>query len=292
LGHSNVFRRSIYLFAAPAFILYIVFWVTPVGMSFGYSLTNWSGVGNNPRFIGLKNYEYLLADGTLLNLVKNTLVYALFTIVYGNIVSLVAALALDRASKLTGVYRTAFYLPTLYSSIVVGFVWGFVYMPNYGFLAKILAAIGIGDPNLLGNSSSSLIAVAFVDSWKAIGMYAMIYLAGLKNVPEDLIESGLIDGCKWRHLVFNIKLPLIAPSITINVVLGLINGMKSFDYVYLLTSGGPGSSSRTIMFGVYQTAFGENLFGKAAAIAVVAFLLIFTLTIFIVHFLRAREVEA
>jgi raffinose/stachyose/melibiose transport system permease protein len=261
-------------------------------MSFGYSLTNWSGVGNNPRFIGLKNYEYLLADGTLLNLVKNTLVYALFTIVYGNIVSLVAALALDRASKLTGVYRTAFYLPTLYSSIVVGFVWGFVYMPNYGFLAKILAAIGIGDPNLLGNSSSSLIAVAFVDSWKAIGMYAMIYLAGLKNVPEDLIESGLIDGCKWRHLVFNIKLPLIAPSITINVVLGLINGMKSFDYVYLLTSGGPGSSSRTIMFGVYQTAFGENLFGKAAAIAVVAFLLIFTLTIFIVHFLRAREVEA
>lgn len=292
MGHSNVFRRSIYLFAAPAFILYIVFWVTPVGMSFGYSLTNWSGVGNNPRFIGLKNYEYLLADGTLLNLVKNTLVYALFTIVYGNIVSLVAALALDRASKLTGVYRTAFYLPTLYSSIVVGFVWGFVYMPNYGFLAKILAAIGIGDPNLLGNSSSSLIAVAFVDSWKAIGMYAMIYLAGLKNVPEDLIESGLIDGCKWRHLVFNIKLPLIAPSITINVVLGLINGMKSFDYVYLLTSGGPGSSSRTIMFGVYQTAFGENLFGKAAAIAVVAFLLIFTLTIFIVHFLRAREVEA
>lgn len=292
MGQSSIFRRSIYLFALPALILYLVFWVTPVGMSFGYSLTSWNGVGNNPRFIGLKNYAYLFADGSLLNLVKNTLVYALFTIVNGNIVALAAAIALDRSSKLTGAFRTAFYLPTLYSSIVIGFVWGFVYMPKYGFLARILGSVGLGDPNLLGNSGTSLLASAFVDSWKAIGMYAMIYLAGLKNVSGELIESAYIDGCRPAQMLFGIKLPLIAPSITINLVLGLINGMKSFDYIYLLTSGGPGSSSRTIMFGVYQTAFGENLFGKASAIAVVAFILIFTLTIFCVRFLRKREIEA
>lgn len=292
MRNTGIFRRSVYLFTVPALILYLVFWVTPVGMSFGYSLTNWNGVGGNPRFIGLKNYAYLFSDGSLLNLVKNTLIYACFTIVYGNIVALAAALALDRSSKLTGFFRTAFYLPTLYSSIVVGFVWGFVYMPNYGFLAKALAPVGLGDINLLGGSGSSLLAVAFVDSWKGIGMYTLIYLAGLKNVSSELIESGQIDGCKWRHIVFNIKLPLIAPSVTINLVLGLISGMKAFDYIYLLTSGGPGSSSRTIMFGVYQTAFGENLFGKASAIAVMAFLLIFALTAFAVRLLQAREVEA
>jgi ABC-type sugar transport system permease subunit len=288
----QVFSRKIYLFALPAFILYTIFWVTPVLMSFGYSLTNWNGVGNSARYIGLRNYSRLLSDGTLVNLIKNTLLYALFTIVVDNVVALTVALILERPSKLTGLFRTVFYLPTLYSSIVIGYVWSFVYMPQNGFLAQILRAVGLGDPNLLGNANTSLFAAAFVDSWKSIGIYSMIYLAGLKNVSHELLEAGRIDGCNWRRLIFYVKLPLIAPSVTINVILGLINGMKSFDYIYLLTSGGPGSASRTIMFGVYQTAFGENLFGRASAIAVVAFLMIFALTAVMLRVLKAREVEA
>lgn len=261
-------------------------------MSFGYSLTNWNGVGNSARYIGLKNYSRLFSDGTLVNLIKNTLFYALFTVVVDNVVALIVALILERPSKLTGFFRTVFYLPTLYSSIVIGYVWSFVYMPQNGFLSQILRAVGLGDPNLLGNANSSLFAAAFVDSWKSIGIYSMIYLAGLKNVSHELLEAGRIDGCNWWKLIFYVKLPLIAPSVTINVILGLINGMKSFDYIYLLTSGGPGSASRTIMFGVYQTAFGENLFGRASAIAVVAFLMIFALTAVMLRVLKSREVEA
>lgn len=294
MGYSNVFKKSLLFFLVPALLMYIFFWVVPVLMTFGFSITNWSGVGNNLKLIGWKNFEFLIADGTLSNILKNTFLYAIFTILYGNLVAIAIALILDEKLKLVGFYRTAFYLPTLYSSIVVGFVWSYVYMPNYGFIAKLLEMMGIHnlDPNLLGNPHSALWAVAFVECWKTIGTYAIIYIAGLKNVSGELLEAGLIDGCNWWNMIRRIKLPLLAPAITINLVLGLINGMKAFDYIYLLTGGGPGVASQTLMFSVYQTAFGENLFGKAAAIAVIAFLLIFILTAVLVVYLRSKEVEA
>ncbi|TCL61992.1 carbohydrate ABC transporter membrane protein 1 (CUT1 family) [Hydrogenispora ethanolica] len=294
MGYSNVFRKSLLFFLLPALLLYLMFWVVPVLMTFGYSVTNWNGIGNHLKFIGLKNFEFLTADGTLSNILKNTFLYAAFSIAYGNLVAIAIALILDEKLKWVGFYRTAFYLPTLYSSIVIGFVWGYVYMPNYGFIAKLLELAGLHnmDPNFLGNPHTSLLAVAFVESWKTIGTYAIIYIAGLKNVSAELLEAGLIDGCNWWNMVCRIKLPLMAPAITINLVLGLINGMKAFDYIYLLTGGGPGGASQTLMFSVYQTAFGDNLFGKAAAIAVVAFLLIFVLTALFVTYLRRKEVAA
>jgi ABC-type sugar transport system permease subunit len=113
LYQAKVFSRSIYLFAVPAFILYTMFWVTPVLLSFGYSLTNWNGVGNSARYIGLKNYSRLFSDGSLVNLIKNTLLYALFTIILDNVIGLIVALILDRPSKLTRFFRTVFYLSTL-----------------------------------------------------------------------------------------------------------------------------------------------------------------------------------
>jgi ABC-type sugar transport system permease subunit len=294
MGYSNVFKKSLLFFLVPALLLYILFWVVPVLMSFHYSLTNWNGVGANVKFIGFNNFANLLTDGTLVNIIKNTFIYALFCIIYGNLVAIAIALILDEKLKLVGFYRTAFYLPTLFSSIVIGFVWNYVYMPNYGFITKILELVGASnwEPNLLGNPHTSLLAVAFVDCWKMIGTYTIIYIAGLKNVSGELLEAGLIDGCNWWNMIRHIKLPLMAPAITINLILGLINGMKAFDYIYLLTGGGPGAASQTIMLSVYQTAFGDNLFGKAAAIAVVAFLIIFVLTAVFMMYLRRREVEA
>jgi ABC-type sugar transport system permease subunit len=282
-----------YLFAIPALVIYLVFWIIPTAMTFYYSTTNWTGLGKSYEFIGLKNLEYLLRDGTLLNSLKVTLLYCLFTLVVGNIYALAVALILNMELRLRNAYRVLFYLPSLLSTVVVGYIWGYVYIPHYGMIAQFLKLIGLPgfDPNLLGNTHTALYAVSIVEIWKASGGTIIIYLAGLQTIPYEIEEAARIDGCSKWQLFWRIRFPLLSTAITINLVLSVIFGLKAFDYVYLMTKGGPARATSTLMFTVYNTAFVENLFGKASALGIVAFIVILIATAFTLRFLRSREVE-
>lgn len=286
-------RRNILLiFILPALLLYITFWILPVMMSFFYGVTNWSGVGDY-KFIGLKNFKYLLKDGTMLNSLKNTIVYALFVVIWGNLQALTLALLLNKKLRAKGFFRTIFYLPALFSTIVVAFLWGYVYAPYYGMISEVFSKLGIDFvPNLLGDKSTSLLASAFVETWKTSGTMTIIYLAGLQNISEEVIESARIDGCSgWQAIRF-VKIPMLSNTITINVMLGLIGGFKSFDYVFALTGGGPGNSSSTLMYSIYKMAFMESQFGKAEALAAVAFVFILMISVIVLRIMKRKELEA
>ena len=285
-------RRSLFLFIVPALVFYLIFWISPVLMSFFYGLTNWSGLGDYD-FVGLDNFKFLIKEGTLFNSMRNTIIYAVIVVVWGNLQALALALLLNMKLKARGAFRTIFYIPALFSTIVVAFIWSYVYAPYYGMLYEVLGKVGIGENlNLLGSTSTALIAVAFVETWKTSGTMTIIYLAGLQNIPEEVMESARIDGCSAWQSTIRVKIPMLANTITINVMLGLINGFKSFDYVFALTGGGPGTSSSTLMYSIYKMAFMEGQFGKAEALAAVAFIFILAISVVTLLIMKRKEIEA
>jgi raffinose/stachyose/melibiose transport system permease protein len=290
---SLVFPRRMYLFVLPALILFLIFWVIPVFQLFYYSITNFNGIDHNYNFVGFKNYLTLLKEGTLVNSIKNTLIYAVAIVIGSNILGLVMALILNLKLRGKGFFRTAAYIPALFSAIVVGFIWSYVYMPDSGMIASIMNLIGLDGSsfNILGNYKTALFGISTVDIWKGFGTTMIIYLAGLQTVDDSLIEAGKIDGCTEWQLIKKIKIPLISATITINMILNVIAGLKAFDYAFIMTNGGPGKSTNTLMFTIYKIAFTDQMMGKASAFSVVSFIVIIAITIFMLVFLNKREVE-
>lgn len=272
-GRSLVFPKRMYSFMVPALIFFLTFWIIPVLQLFYYSVTNFNGINYNYDFVGFKNYLTLFKEGTLLNTTANTLIYTLIMVVISNVLGLALAMALNAKIHGKAFFRTVSFLPALFSAIVVGFIWSYVYMPNGGMISSILELFGVpeGSFNVLGNYKTALYAIAIVEVWKGFGTTMLIYLAGLQTVDESLIEAGKIDGCNEWQLIHKIKLPLISATITINVILSVINGLKAFDYSFIMTNGGPGKSTNTLMFSIYKIAFNDQMMGKASALSVVRF---------------------
>jgi len=282
-----------YLFVIPALVLFLIFWIVPVLQLFYYSMTNFNGINYDYDYVGFKNYLTLLKDGSMINAIKNTLIYAVVVVVLNNILGLVIAMALNVKLRGKAFFRTVAYVPALFSAIVVGFIWSYVYMPDSGMIASIMTAMGLDGSsfNVLGNYKTALYAIALVEVWKGFGATMIIYLAGLQTVDDSLLEAGKIDGCSQWQLIRKIKLPLISATVTINVILAVIGGLKAFDYSFIMTNGGPGKSTNTLMFSIYRIAFNDQMMGKASAFSVVAFAVIILITVFMLFYMNKREVE-
>ncbi len=290
---SLIFTNKMYVFLIPALAMFLVFWIYPVLQLFYYSITNFNGINYDYEFVGLKNYAKVLSNGTLSNSLKNTMIYAVFTVVLSNVIGMAVAMALNTRIRFKGLFRTCAYFPALFSAIVVGFIWSYVYMPGAGMIGNLLTLIGLDGSafNPLGNYRTALYAIAIVEIWKGFGTTMIIYLAGLQTVDESLLEAGRIDGCTEWQLIRKIKLPLISATVTINVILSVIAGLKAFDYSFIMTNGGPGKSTKTLMFQVYETAFTDMKMGRASAFSVMAFAFIIIITVLMLFYLNKREVE-
>jgi len=271
----------------------VVFWVVPIFQLFYYSVTDFNGVNYDYNFVGFDNFKILFSEGTLVNSIKNTLIYALLVVVGTNILGLAVAMALNTKLRGKTFFRTCSFMPALFSAIVVGFIWSYVYMPGSGMISSIIDLFG-GDGsnvNLIGGFNTALIAIIIVDIWKGFGTTMIIYLAGLQTVDESLIEAGRIDGCSTWKLFTKVKLPLISSTITINIILNVIAGLKAFDYSFIMTNGGPGKATNTLMYTIYKIAFKDQMMGKASALSVVSFIVIIAITIFMLRLLNKKEVE-
>lgn len=283
-----------YFFVLPALLFYCIFWIFPILKLFQYSVTDYNGYVQDFNYVGFSNFKTLFQEEVLVTSIKNTLIYTAITVVLGNIIALLLAMLLNANIRAKGFYRSAFYIPTLFSAIVVGFIWSYVYMPQEGLIASFLEKIGLSgwDTNFLGSYSKALYSIIAVDIWKNIGTSVIIFLAGLQTVPHELLEAGKIDGAgKWKLFRF-ITLPMLATSVTINITLSVINGLKAFDFPFIMTNGGPGISTNTLIYAMYKMAFTDQLFGKAAALGIISFAIIIAITIVCVLTLNKKEVSA
>ena len=280
-------------FIAPALILYVLFIIVPTVSSVYYSFTSWDGISPDVKFIGLANYKEIFTSARFGNALKNTIILTIFISVLENAFALALAVLVDNIRWGKNFFRSAFYIPVLISGIVSGFIWKIMYNYNFGAINSILTQIGLGDfrQDWLGNTSLTLIMIGVVLVWKGAGYYMIIYLASLQSVSTDVIEAAEIDGASpWQRFRM-ITIPLISGAFTINFTLSLINGLKVFDQINVMTDGGPGFTSETLVYLLYKVGFTEGRQGFGTAVGIMLLFIIILLNTIQQKFLRSREVQ-
>lgn len=280
-------------FIAPAFIFFTLFIIVPTISSVYYSFTSWDGISPNVKFIGLANYKEIFTSARFGNALKNTVILTVFISICENVMALVLALIVDNVRWGKNVFRSAFYLPVLVSGIVSGFIWKIMYNYNFGTFNTILKNIGLENArqDWLGNTSLTLIMIGLVLIWKGAGYYMIIYLASLQSVSTDLIEAAQIDGATAIQRFRHITIPMISGAFTINFTLSLINGLKVFDQINVMTDGGPGFTSETLVYLLYKVGFNEGRQGFGTAVGIMLLFIIIILNTLQQKFLRSREVQ-
>lgn len=280
-------------FIAPAFIFYTLFIIWPTVSSVYYSFTSWDGISPNLRFIGLANYKEIFTSARFGNALKNTVILTVFISIFENMFALILALIVDSVRWAKNLFRSAFYIPVLISGIVSGFIWKIMYNYNFGAINSMLTTMGMGNfkQDWLGNTSLTLIMVGVVLVWKGAGYYMIIYLASLQSVSTDILEAADIDGASPFQKFRNITVPMISGAFTINFTLSLINGLKVFDQISVMTDGGPGFTSETLVYLLYKVGFNEGRQGFGTAVGIVLLFLIIVLNTIQQKFLRSREVQ-
>ena len=282
-----------YVCIAPALVVFILLEVVPAFATSIFSLTDYTGLPGVPiNYVGLDNYTSLFAGQQtfMTRALGVTAIFSVVVTVVQNGLAVLIAWLLN--SKLKGqiTVRSLVFLPVVLGATVNGLTWYVMYHPLSGPITLILKEFGIR-ANLLGTPSTALWAVIWVQIWANLGFSMMVFLAGMQNIPSDVYEAGKIDGTgpwsAFRHLT----IPLLAPSITINVLLAVIGTITGYELIFVLTDGGPALASQTLGMWVFNTAFfsGNRQPGFASAIAMVQFALVFVMAMIMQYYLRRRE---
>lgn len=279
------------VFTLPALFLVTMMMYIPFLMSGYYSLTEWNGIAKEPVFIGLANFRELFGSGSsFAGTIFFTLNYTLFFMVFSNIFALALAVALAKKFRGANVFRGLFFVPYIMSMTIVGFIWKFIFMKGF---EKLFSLTGLGFLNLswLGDPSLAFYSVAFVGVWQSLGFYVVLYIAGLKAIPEDILEAAVVDGATPMQKFFRITLPLLGPSVTTCIFMSLTNGLKVFDIILALTKGGPGKATYSTTMQIYQEAFTNNNYGLGSAEAILYFIFVLITTQLVLRIMSRREVD-
>jgi len=280
-------------FIVPALLLYLGLFILPSIIGFGYGLTNWNAWNQDLRWIGFDNVaEIFSGDPRYLLFIKNTLLFAVVTTVLKVVIGLALALLLSGGLKSSNALRTVFYLPAVLSPLVIGLIFTSIFNPTRGLLTQGLKAIGLSGltRSWLVDISTAMPSVMSVEVWRMSGYCMVIFLAGLKVIPQNLFEAADIDGASAVQKFFKITLPFLQPSISINVILNLIWGLKVFDLIFVLTRGGPGYATWVLNTAVFFE-YSSGRYGMATALGVVIFVITSIIALLVLRVLNRNTVE-
>jgi len=272
-----------YIFLFFPLIFYIVIRIYPAFSSFYISFTDWDIVSSEKQFIGLENYQRMINDPVFLKTLVNTFRYVIFGLPVTLVLSFIIAYNLNKLKRGLGFYRTLYFIPYMTSLVAVSWVWRWLYQPlPLGFFNNLLSFFGLTQQPFLQSTSQALPSILAPTIWVEIGFQVIIFLAGLKAVPEFLYEAADIDGAdNWQKL-FKITIPLLRPTIIFLVVMGTIKYLRIFTQVYTMTyqgEGGPLNSTKPLVLYIYNTAFRSFDMGYASAMTVVLFIIILFITL-------------
>lgn len=269
-----------FIYILPSFILIFIFSIIPIFMSGYFSLTEYN-IMNPPEFVGLSNYTKLFQDSYVRDATKNTLLYVVMTVPFQTILALVFAafLAEKLKNRAGGFLRSVMFIPVIASAVTAGAVWRVILSTDGGILNTALNFIGIDSVNWLGSSKTALISICIVAVWKNVGYFLVIYYAGVMGIQRELYEAAKVDGATTIQQFFKITLPLLKPITYLVVTLGIIWSFQVFDLSYLMTGGGPGRSTVTLVMGIYNSAFKQYKIGYACAMAMFLLVIIVIINI-------------
>jgi len=268
------------LYVTPWIIGFLVLTVWPILSSFYYSLTDYSlaRVGQRPEFLGLENYIKLFSDQAFRDSLKATFTYTVFTVPLQLMFALFVAFILNFKIKGISFYRTAYYIPSILGgNVAIGVLWRSMFQPE-GLINMILGGIGVAPVDWLSSPSGAMSVLVFLKVWQ-FGSSMLLFLAALKDVPQELYESANLDGAKKVSQFFHITLPLITPTIFFNLVMQLNNAFQEFNGPFIVTGKGPLNSTNLTSMFIYEKAFKRFDMGYASAASWVLFAIILIATV-------------
>lgn len=269
-----------YLFILPTFIGYTAFVVGPLFAAIGFSFTEYDAL-SSPTYIGFDNYQRLLDDTRLHTVYRNTFVFAIFAVALNIGVGLLLAVLLNRAMPriVRYLFRASFFFPVLVAHVYIAIIWQYLYQKDLGIINYYLGSLGIGPIPWLSDQGWAMPSVIIMDVWKNTGFAMLVCLAGLQNIPADYYEAASLDGAGSWNRFRNITLPLLTPTLFFLTVIFAIGALQVFDSIIVLTEGGPGDATRSIVMYLREEAFESFEMGYASAVAMTLFLVIMALTL-------------
>lgn len=285
---SNRKKREIkknliaYSFIAPNFIGFAVFTLGPILFAFVLAFMSWDG--NNPiKFVGIDNFKNLFVDTRFKAAFINTVTYCIATVPLTLVAALSLAIVLNQKVKGRNFFRTISFFPYVASLVAVAAVWNMIFSPGAGVVNVLLSHLGVAKadlPKWAADAHWAMFTVVLFSVWKSMGYYMVIYLAGLQGISGELYEAGSLDGANaWQKFLY-ITWPQLKPTTFFVVIMLTINSFKVFDQIYMITQGGPGTSTLVLVYHIYQTAFVTSTdYGYASAISMVLFAMVLLVTV-------------
>jgi len=266
-------------FLLPNFAGFAALTLLPVGLLFYYAFTSWDVFGG-ATWTGLENFRQLLGDASFWTALRNTVYYTAFHIPLTLAAALSLALLLNRRLRGVAFFRTVAFFPYITSIVAIAQVWNMLFSPGYGPVNEVLRAVGVDHPPGWTTSADwSMPAVIIVGTWREMGYYMLLFLAGLQTIPAQLYEAARVDGANAWQQFRAVTLPGLRPTTFFVTVMLTIGSFKVFDLILVMTNGGPGQSTLVLSQYIYQKGFTENQFGYASAVSVVLFFICLLVTV-------------
>ena len=253
------------VFLLPAFVLLVNFVILPTIQTVRISFYQWDGVNPSMKFIGLENYRRVFSDPRFLLSIKNNFIWTALHLVFACTYGFILAYLISRIRYGQTIFRNALFMPNVIALSVSSIIWALIYSPQIGLLNQLLNALGLSSlkHNWLGEANITIYAISFASSWQAYGYYMTLFLAGLQNIDNDLYEASALDGANKFTQFIHVTIPGLRSVFTFVFSMGIINGLKGFSTVWVMTQGGPGTSSYLLTLYGYVKAFRENDFGQS-----------------------------
>mgnify|MGYP004446177295 CR=1 FL=1 len=271
-------QRSINICAAvfllPVVILMSVFLFYPIVQTFVNSTMKWNGISADKAFIGISNWKKLVADSDFWRAFLNNVKIMVLSLLFQMPIGILLATFLDAGGKKFNIFKVLWFLPLLMSSVAVGYLFRYALATNGGLFSSISALFGGGKIDLLGNQKTALYAVIGVVCWQFVPFYMVYYMAGYSSISGDVYEAAIIDGATHKQYIIKVALPLLVPTIKSAVIMSVTGSLKYFDLVYVMTGGGPGTSTELMATYMYKNSFVTYNMGYGSAIAAGMFILI------------------
>lgn len=283
-------RKKIYSnwFIVPAMVIFTVFFLLPMVISFFFSMTVWDF--NSFTFCGFDNFKTFFSDISLSSSIKNTLIYAILTCGLKLILAFFLAVFLTSKIKTKNFLRSVVFFPNLISTIAVGITFCALMHPSKGLINQVITMLGGTGVDWLGNTKTALYAVILTDVWKGVGVATVIFIAGMQSIDKTYYEAASIDGATGWEQLKAITVPLSRPAMNSVIILAFISGMRTFDLIWAMTGGGPGYVTEVMASTVYKQ-YAAGFYGLSTAGNVIMFILIAILAFPLQKFLLSREVD-
>lgn len=273
-------KKIIIIVAMTALLTYLgIFFFIPVIMAVSGSFYNWNPLAGTRDFIGLDNYIRMFESNLFWTSLLNTLYFASVAVIGKTVLGLLFSLLIFSIGKRMSFYRSIYFLPVITPTVAVAIIWKWIYHPRVGILNAFLAMFGIGGQTWLNDSTLAMPSILAMTVWKDVGYAIIIFLAALLNLPKPLYEASQIDGCNKFQTFKYITLPLLKPTFLFVFITSVISYFQTFTQIFVMTKGGPGTSTHTLSYLIYYEGFKNYNFGYASAIALILFILVMIVTV-------------